>query len=369
MVTIFNNLNLSQLQNLTERNLSSVLKVGQQLNVNIDKINGNQVLMKLGSLSLNATTQDSALKTGPAKVEVTQTQPQLMVTFVKTSATVANAATSNQKAIETQLLQTALRQLLPNQTSLNQTFQQLLQLPSLPSNLQAPLQLLLDQIKKTQAPSNGKNLKTDIENSGLFFESKVKNLPAGKNTQTLQNDLKAQMSQLLRTAQSTEPQNANIKQLSQTLIQAINRISYQQLSYFENPMHLQMEFIRERGKDTIEEQLHFKKNQRANQSSWQVWLQVDLPEGILQTKVVLNELSSPDQNTESPVVSPKRQLFCTFWCENPEVLKKIQQNEKALIAQLLQLELENASVQLSQEPLEFNPDEQKQRVSLIDIKI
>ena len=134
-------------------------------------------------------------------------------------------------------------------------------------------------------------------------------------------------------------------------------------------MNLQMEFIRERGKDTIEEQLHFKKNQRANQSSWQVWLQIDLPEGILQTKVILNELPSPDQNTESSAPLPKRQLFCSFWCENPEVLEKIQQNEEVLIAQLSQLELENVSVQLSQEPLEFNPNEQKQRVSLIDIKI
>lgn len=368
MVTIFNNLNLSQLQNLNERNLSSVLKVGQQLNVNIDKISGNQVLIKLGSLSLNATTLDTALKTGPAKVEVTQTQPQLMVSLVKTTNTPSNASASNQKIVETLLLQTALRQLLPNQASLNQTFQQLSLLPNLPPNLQAPLQQLLDQMKKTNLPNGGKALKAEVENSGLFFESKVKNIPAGKNAQTLQQDLKALMLQLLKTAQSTEPQNANIKQLTKALIQAINRISYQQLSYFETPMNLQMEFIRERGQTTIEEQLHFKKNQRANQSSWQVWLQIGLPEGILQTKISLNELSAPIEN-DGMKSKPKHQLFCYFWCENSEILDQIKQSEEILVEKLSELELDTISVQLSQEPLEFNPDKHKQPISLIDVKI
>lgn len=358
MVTIFNNLNLGQLQSSGERNLSNLLKVGQQLNVNIQKIEGNQVQMQIGNQLVSAQTQDKSLSTGPARVQVMQTQPQLVVAI---SENTANKLDS--KALQTQLLQQTLRQLMPNQTALSQTFQQLGQIGNLPAPLQLSLQSLLDQIKKTTPPSTGKNLKENIDNSGQFMESKLKQSPAGKNPQNFQFDIKAQLHKLLAQAQSSETQSPQVKQLSQNLIQAINRISYHQLSQIENPMAYNFEFLGEVNQQLVEEQLKFKKSKQGHSDKWQVWLQLQLPEGILQSKVSL-------KTTQKPTEDPAKSIVCLLWCENASLHDKISQQHHKLQQKLERIGIEKIDIHLSQQPLDFDPSQgDYQKVSLIDIKI
>lgn len=342
MVTIFNNLNLSQLQNLSEKNLSSMLKVGQTLNVNIEKVDGNQVQLRLGNVSLNAVTQDASLTPGKARVTITQTQPQLIVSLHKP------AVADNQTASQQQIIQAALRQLLPNQASLSQTITQLTQIANLPAPLQAPLQQLLEQIQKPVQKISGKELKTAIENSGMFLESKLKQ-PSAKN---LQHDLKAQMSQLLQQSQQSSIQNASVKQLSQTLIQAVNRITQNQLQQLEPPWGLNIEIARETGQETVEERLEIQKPSYRSPNRWQVFVNLELPQGKMMAKLTL---------------SGESELFCALWSDSDELEQKMIAEQPRLQKALSELGLESIQLQIS--PTELKPENSRQKVSLIDIHI
>lgn len=359
MVNTVNNLNFSQLQNISGKNLSQLLKVGQELNVSIDKIDGNKVELKIGNQTLTALTQDKSISLGPAKIQVTQTQPQLMVSLLKESATSQDSKALSQQ----QIMQNTLRQILPNQASISQTFAQLSQLTNLPQPLQAPLQQLLELLKKPTQSLNGKELKQSIENSGVFFESKIKQLPAGN--QTLQQDVKAQLSALLRQTQNSPIQNANVKQLTEGLVQAINRITHQQIQQLENQFAMQIQLLREHDEQNIEEQLEFKKSQNNYGDSWQVWIQADLPEGNLQAKLHLQTRHSQNATQDST-----QQLLCVFWCENEEFKQRLKENLPQLELLLTELGLDSVNLQLSN--TQFNFEKEKQTLSknqLIDIKI
>lgn len=360
MVTIFNNLNLSQFQNLSERNIQQILKIGQVLNTNIEKVDGNQIQMRLGNLTLNASSTNPNLSTGPAKIEILQTQPQLVVSIVKPESAPPSTTASLEKSIQ-QLIQNALRQFLPNQTPLGQTFQQLSLLTNLPPNLQAPLQQLLDQLKKSSQNLDGKNLKAAIDNSGIFMESKL-NPKTATPKSNLQQDLKAQLLQLQQQTQSSQSASPQVKQLNEALIQAINRITYQQLQSLEQLWGFQTQRLNYDAQPMVEEQYTFKRNQ-TQQGAWQVWLQLELPQGALQAKISLSKNTQEVQTTKT--------LHCTLWCENLELEAQMQSQQQSLLDKLRMLDLDKVDLFFSEQPIVFQQElaNRNERINLIDIQI
>jgi len=343
MVTISNNLNLSQLAPQAAKSLTAMLKVGQVLEVNINKIDGQNVTMKIGANQLNAMSLDKSLSLGNARVVVTQTEPQLKISLQKTASQPPNAQ---------QTLQTTLKLLLPNQVALSQSLTNLTQIANLPNSIQAPLQQLLDLLQKPQNRLNGKALKEDIANSGQFFESKL----SKADQALLTRDSKAKLLELLKQSQPTQASNTAesqaLKNLSKELISAINRISLNQFQQLENPINMSLQILREHNQTEVEEQLSFKNQKAGNTQLWQVLLRLEFPQGNTEIQLSLTE---------------KNQLYCLFWCEEPTYRQYIDEHQEELIKAFEHLGLE-ASIQMSQQPLADKSSETSLN-RLIDIQI
>jgi hypothetical protein len=322
---------------------NTVLQVGQILNASIKPIQGQQVQINIGSQTLLATSKESSLPTGNVQVQVKQTQPSIVLSIM------ANKPSSSPN--QTQLtIQAALRQFMPAQTNVSQAFQQISLLQTLPPALLSPINQLLDQMLKSTAPLSGKELKNRLEQSGLFFESKLKNSEQPK----VQNDLKAQ---LLTLKQQTDALNikspaSQLTQLASILTQAINRLTVQQLQFYENPMVTPLELPFERGKRIHKNTIELRQNQYTSPTSWEVLMEMDLPQGELFTKLLMN---------------PEGEINCIFWCENNTLESLIKEQLNTLTQQFSDHDLSLKNIQIvPQKPITTT---QSTQVALIDIHI
>lgn len=322
---------------------STVLQVGNILNVTMKPLQGNQVQINIGTQTLLATSKETTLPTGTVQVQVKQTQPTIVLSIM----TNKSAPLSNQAQ---QTLQATYRQLMPAQTNISQAFQQISLLQALPASLLSPINQLLDQMLKSGTPLSGKELKNRLEQSGLFLESKFKNSEQPK----VQNDLKATLLSLKQQADALQVKSPapQLTQLASLLTKAINRLTVQQLQLYENPMVTPLELPIERNKSVHKNTLEFRQNQNTSPASWELLMDIDLPQGELFTKLLMN---------------PKGEINCIFWCETPALESLIKEELDVLNQQFLDHELPVKTIQIvPQKPVTTT---QSTQVALIDIHI
>ena len=334
--TTINNVNSVHPKNTT-------LQVGQTLNANIKPLQGNQVQINIGSQTLLATSKESALPTGNVQVQVKQTQPSIVLSIMS-----HKPSTSTNQAQQT--IQAAYRQLMPAQTNVSQAFQQISLLQALPPALLSPINQLLDQMLKSTTPLSGKELKNRLEQSGLFFESKLKNSEQPK----LQNDLKVQLLTLRQQAEALNIKSpaSQLTQLASILTQAINRLTVQQLQLYENPTATPLELPFERDKRIHKNTIELRQNQHTSPASWEVLMDMDLPQGELFTKLLMNQ---------------KGDINCIFWCGTNAIENLIKEQINTLTQQFSDGNLPLKSIQfVPQKPVTTT---QSTQVALIDIHI
>ncbi|MCF6253262.1 MAG: hypothetical protein L3J38_00740 [Thiomicrorhabdus sp.] len=332
---------LNSVNSTSQKN--TTLQVGQILNASIKPLQGNQVQINIGSQTLLATSKESTLPTGSVQVQVKQTQPSIVLSIM------ANRPSSSVSQTQ-QTIQAAYRQLMPAQTNVSQAFQQISLLQALPPALLSPINQLLDQMLKSTTPLSGKELKNRLEQSGLFFESKLKKSEQPK----LQNDLKAQ---LLTLRQQTEALNikspaSQLTQLASILTQAINRLTVQQLQLYENPIATHLELPFERDKRIHKNSIELRQNQHTSPASWEVLMEMNLPQGELFTKLLMNQ---------------EGDINCIFWCETNALESLIKEQINTLTQQFSDSDLPLKNIHfVPQKPVTTT---QSTQVALIDIHI
>lgn len=355
LVTIQPVINLNQLSSTT--NLSNLLRVGQTLNISIDKVNDNQAIISLGKEKILAdVTADAKLKPGPAQVTVKQVEPSLILSIKQD----AQPKTMTQG----QMIQSALKVLLPNQSPVQQTtqqFQQILQGQNLPPQIQSQLQTLLDEMFKP-LQKNGQQLKERIENSGLFFEAKLKASLAHFDAQTqskLNKDFKHQLLQLKQAAQNIQISNPKeesaLKELSKTIDQAISRTTYSQIQNLENRYLSGYEFLQaDQKQQPIENTLEFRKSQQNTEED--VW------------EVIANLKSEADETVIKFRYTEPDQLKIWLWSSDEQAMTQWQQRSEE-ISQFLQNEIGIQNVRINTSHQKPIANDALKSVALIDIKV
>ncbi len=294
MVYIPNNITRPTLNLNTFPVQSSLFKAGQTLNANIQSIQGNQVHLKIGHQTVVATTTETTLKTGPIQVYVKQTQPNVALAILPQKSTSEQSINS--------ILQAQYRQRMPLQMPISQALQQLSLLPTLPPTLMSSVHQLLEQTLKSPPPLSGKELKQRLEQSGLFLESKLKNNPSTH----IQKDLKAQLLSLKHHSEALNTKHSmpQLFQLANTLNQAINRLTIQQLQLYETPMVIPLELPVKSEQTSYKHTLEFRHNTHNNASSWEVLINTQLPQGELVSQLTIND---------------QKEITCLLWCETPQL--------------------------------------------------
>lgn len=258
------------------------LTVGNLYTVNVTKVDGNQVNFTLGGKPLTASTQSPLTEGKPLTVKVTQTQPSLVLQ-IQPKALPQDNTTRNQA-----LIQSAYRQLLPNQIPISQGIQQLTSLVNtglLPSAIQTSLSSLLEQLFKPSTQTSAKDLKKQLLSSGLFLENNLSNAkkpPPG--------DFKAKLLQLLQLVnQNQSNKQPELSRLSTILNQTLNRLTLQQLQASENAylMNVQLPLA---ANDFLKElSIDIRKQKDTTPPFWEVIINLKLNEGELSSKLLIQE--------------------------------------------------------------------------------
>lgn len=325
--------------------LTSDFKIGQTLTVSAQQVNGNQLQLLVGKQVLLAEHQLNPVPKGSFQVTVKQTQPTLVLTIPKPEPSLHSS---------TQLsLQTGYKQSLGSQLAIHQALQRINQLPNLPQNIQTIINQLIELTLKPTPLLNGSQLKTSISNSGLFLENKLRTKSDDKK---LGSDTKAQLLKLQQNtfkALEQAPSSGPLKQLSNLISQAINKLSIQQLQLFENPQlfSLELPLANQDRLESIQIEI-FRKHTNPN-SDWEVILQLNVENDEMVVKLTLN--------------GEQQSLNCQIWCETDPLKQRVTRSLEQLSNQLKQLGLELTSLTVTEtKPQQSNFTTQ---VTLIDIKV
>jgi len=347
MVTTINNtVNNLLLTTRPGNSIENILKVGQTLTANIKPLTSTQVQLTIGNQTLLATTKTPIQETGTVQVKVNQIAPELQLAIVK-------KPTTNNLNNLSQTVQTAYRQFIPLQSPINQVFQQINLLQSLPPSVQTAVQDLINLISKNQQQPDGQWIKQKLIESGLFLESKLKQSKPG-NVTSFKNDIKAQILQLQQQVSAIQQQNNtnSLTKLSTLLDQAISRITVQQVQLFENPNITPLEMPFDRSNKTQNDSVEIKKNEQTGETKWEAYIDLTLPQGLMSVKLNLNS---------------DNQLDCFVWSETEELKENVEQHIDLLKQQLHIEDLELNTIQLAlNKPLK---NKKATKVALIDIKI
>lgn len=341
------NSNTLQLNNLNKVTLSD-LKVGQTLTANIIKPIGSQLLLKIGTQTLLADTKLTNLTSGTLQVTVKQTQPSVILTIAQPNTSVPQSS-NNINAT----LQSTYRQALAHQIPVSQALNQILNLPNLPIAIQSTLLSMIDQLLRPKLTLDGKDLRQYISQSGLFLENKLKD---GKQTQTLNQDTKAQLLKLQQQTLSqlqNNPKSEGLKQLNSILSQALNKLTVQQLQMFETPNLMNIEIPMQNSKLLESFRFEIYRHRSPAEKNWEILVQLSIEGQQMDVKLQLNEESET--------------LYCNIWCETAALEQKITENLDLLNHQLDQLSLKNSAIQIVDKP--FTASEFATKVALIDISV
>jgi len=318
------------------------LMLGQIYQINITQIKGNQVQFNLGSQTFTAQTKTPLTEKGMLSAKVLQTNPNVQLGIAPPQ--------SNNPQIQA-TLQGLSRQLLPNQTSINQAIQLLSNpklLQQLPPNLQAQIQVLINQLFKPNNQLTGEQLKNQIQNSGLFLENTLlkKQSPSPK-------DLKAKFLQLQKETQSISQNKTSHAHLAATLNKALNKITLQQIQLFENPNNLSLEMPIAPNQTFKNIQLHIrKKATHSSPKQYEAILNLTLTEGQTSTKIILNE---------------KEEISLYLWADTQNLINKMENLRPELHTLFKNAQISLKQILFSKQPPQ--PSQNTQQISLIDIKI
>ena len=349
MVTISNNFINAQALTIKSSNaVTSLLKVGQTLSANVQPISNNQAQITIGNQTLLAATKTPIQESGTIQVRVNQVKPDIQLSIIPSQGKPTNSAISQQA------IQSAYRQFIPNQTPLSQVFQQINLLQSLPPSIQAPLQQLLDQVSKNNQGINGQSIKQKLNESGLFLESKLGSTSKSQASNTIKNDVKAQILQLQQQVSTLQQHStsSSLNKLSTLLNQALSRLTVQQVQLFENPNITPLEVPFERDKGDNKDYIELRKNEQNEQTQWEAYIDLTLPTGLLSVKLKLSEQGLLD---------------CFLWCETEELESNVASHIESLTQLLSSNELQLNNMQIT--PKKPVKTDNSTKMALIDIKI
>ncbi len=342
MATPITNLNLLP-SPANNSNHTIKLIQGQTLQINITSIKGEQVQFNLAGQSFSANNKTLLSETGQIKVTVLQVIPSLQLG-------ISPEKTSTQQAQQAQqLIQDALRQLLPNQTPIAQALQQLTQpgiIALLPPSIQAQLNSLLEHYFKLSANTSAKDIKSHLQNSGLFFENGIK-----KDNKPSPQDLKGKLLQLNQQMTSLAQNEATTNKLSAILGQAINKITLQQVQLFETPNILSVQLPIQQENSIKKLQIDFRKRSYQDSSFTEVILNICSAEGEMIYKLSLNN----------------KELSIYIWADNKSLELQIYKEITSLRQQLSDSGLILKNLLLSQNKPQILL--QTKQTSLIDLHI
>ncbi|KUJ71578.1 flagellar hook-length control protein FliK [Thiomicrospira sp. WB1] len=314
------------------------LLVGKLYTAQIDRVEGQKVHFSLAGKSMVAQT-NLPLQAGTAlQVKVTQTHP-----------TVVLQAQVTKEPPQQMAAQTAYRQLLPNQMPVNQGLQQLVQLaqsPALPSVVQTGLTQLFEQLFRPSTQLTSQQLKQQLQGTGLFLENRL-----AQGRPPVATDFKAKLLQLSQLLLGFKDENAETEKLSKTLNQTLNRLTLQQLQAAQNPhtINIELPLHPESRLNPIE--IDIRRQGSAASPSWEVMVDLTLPNGRLKAKVVYQ----------------REQLNAGLWSDTSALKQSLETQLPELRNQFQQAGLPlNHLFIAHQEP---SPDQTAKKVALIDIHI
>lgn len=320
------------------------LAVGQLLSVTVTKTEGSQVTFSLAGRSLTATSQQSLEAGQQLNVKVTQTKPNVVLQIQGRTAT--NTAQPNTQ----QTLQTAYRQLLPNQIPINQGLQQLVQLSQtgiLPANIQSHLTSLLEQLFKPSTQTSAKELKNQLLSSGLFLENQL-----AKTNKPQTGDLKGRLLQLLQMAQQAKPsESPELPKLAKLLSQTLNRITLQQIQAIENPNQLNIQLPLQPNPYLEEVEIDIRRQAKDSPDFWEVIVNLTLSSGELSSKLMLMN----------------DKISLSLWAENSELTERLRKDLPRLQEGFQQAAIPLKQIFITQQKPESHPLAQK--VALIDLHV
>lgn len=328
---------------------SSGFSLGQLLVANIQPSNGNEVKITIGNQVFTAQTKTPITESGKVQVRVNQITPEIQLSIVK------NPTTETKGQAIQQIIQAAYRQFIPTQTSISQTFQQFNLMQSLPPSIHSPLQTLINQLSKQEITTNAKSVRDLFNNSGLFFESKIKQSLNLNRAPNINKDIKGQLlhlQQQVEQLQLSDPKNKSLSSLSQLLNQAISRITVQQIQLYENPFVTAIQLPNERDTTPQDDHIEIRKSRNPDDDYWEVFLDISLTQGQFSAKLKLN-----DQN----------QLDAYCWCET-EALHHLIEPQLQILQQNLNTQGFD-SITLTLTPQKPTKTEHSIKVALIDIKV
>ncbi|WP_019894351.1 flagellar hook-length control protein FliK [Hydrogenovibrio halophilus] len=314
------------------------LQVGKIYPAQIERVEGQKVQFTLAGKAMTAQSNLPLQAGTTVNVKVAQTQPTvvLQVQIPKDNAQQLAA-------------QSAYRQLLPNQTPVNQGLQQLMQLsqsPALPAVIQTTLSQLLEQLFRPNANLTAQQLKHQLQNTGLFLENRL-----SQSRQPPTADFKARLLQLGQLLLGLKDKNADIEQLSKTVNQTLNRLTLQQLNAAQNPHLINIELPLHPDSRLNPIEIDIRRQGAAHDPLWEVMVALTLPDGQFKARLIYH----------------REQLNAGLWADQDALKQTLTEQLPALKTQFQEAGLPlNQLFIAHQEP---SPDQGAQKVALIDIHI
>lgn len=258
-----NSFSIQQISSAGLNHLKSL--VGQTTSIQITHTHGSQVGIQVGQHHAQAYSQLNLTANSQLQVQVTEQSGKIRLTVLPTSPAETNT-------------QNWLRQLIPNQTPLNQTLNFLTQpqiFSILPHTLQNMINNLIDQLFRP-AQLNAKKLQHAIAQSGQFLENHLKQ----NQGQLLSKDIKAQLFQVQHQLNIT-PQtqtNPSLGHALKLVNQSIQAIQLNQIQQTEQPDNLISQIYSEHQHQIQAVKLIFKQPKQDAQQDREVLIILELDE-------------------------------------------------------------------------------------------
>jgi len=209
-------------------NVSQQLKIGQQLKLLVIKISTSDALLEIIGTNTQVRTTDKALlELGQTlKAQITQTQPTVELKVLSTNSA------ANEKVIS--LINSALRQLMPQQQPLKNLLDNIQQLPkeniSPNHSLHKIKDTFIQSIPPSQAFEDAKILPKILNRSGMFTEHLLANIVINSTGKTPfpRNDLKISLLRLATQLRSLQSESTSATTISKdtTLMKLQNVDTY-----------------------------------------------------------------------------------------------------------------------------------------------
>jgi arsenate reductase-like glutaredoxin family protein len=329
--------------NLDKNSKSLLLNlVGKTLPIQIQSAQAGLVTFQIQGQTFQASTQLQLHPSQGLLVNITQKNGQIFLQIQQSKIP------NNDNHI--------LKQLIPNQQSLQALFSQLqasVTNPTLSQNpaLQGQLIAILDQLFKPKQDTNGRQLKKALENAGIGFENKLL-----KSEPEVQQDIKGRLFQLQQSIKELIPNQPNLIQslshLNQEIEQSINKITLNQLNLLDHP--------------GLQAELPFLANGQVSSFQLKVIEASHNPHQTWQAMLTFS-LIKPDDLQCKLILDDHYQLQAYFYSDDKTLLNKIQDELNWLEQRLADSGIHSTRLQISFKPLTIktNPNP----IQLIDVKV